>query len=130
MSTLSTRLDKAAIGISIFCSLHCLLLPVALVMLPALAATLFGNEDFHRWLLLAVLPTSLIALSLGCRRHRNFNVLALGFPGLVIIVLTAFWGHDVLGESGEKVALLLGASLITLGHLLNHRLCRDQQCEC
>lgn len=130
MSTLSTHLDKTAIGISLLCALHCLLLPVALVMLPALTATMLGNEEFHKWLLLAVIPTSLLALGLGCRRHHNLSVLLLVLPGLGIILAATFFGHDLMGETGEKLAMLTGALLITLGHVLNHRLCRQLQCAC
>lgn len=130
MKTASTHLDKMAIGLSLACAIHCLLLPIALVMLPTLAANTFADERFHRWLLLAVLPTSLFAMTMGCRRHRNMTVLAFGLPGLCIITLTAFWGHDVLGETGERLASLLGACLIVIGHLKNHVLCRKLNCAC
>ncbi len=125
MKTASTHFDKAAIGLSLICAVHCLLLPVALVILPTLAASTFSDERFHQWMLMAVLPTSLLALTLGCRRHRNMSVMALGLPGLAILTLTAFFGHDLLGESGEKIVSLLGASLIACGHLRNRTLCKN-----
>lgn len=130
MKTPPISIDKAAISISLFCAIHCLLLPVALVIVPALAATSFGNESFHQWMLLIVFPTSIIALTLGCRQHRNWSVLAIGLPGLVIVTLAAFFGHDLLGESGEKIATLIGASLIAFGHFRNHGLCQKQRCHC
>jgi hypothetical protein len=126
----STYIDKAAIGLSMICATHCLLLPVALVMLPALATNTFGDESFHLWMLLAVLPTSLIALTIGCRQHLNFNVMAIGITGLSILTLAVFFGHDLLGETGEKLASLLGASIIALSHFLNHALCKRLQCGC
>jgi len=125
VKTVSTYFDKVAIGLSLACAVHCLLLPVALVVLPALAASTFSDERFHQWMLLAVLPTSLIALTMGCRRHRRLSVLAMGLPGLAILTLTAFFGHDLLGESGEKIVSLLGASLIACGHLRNRTLCKS-----
>lgn len=130
MRTVSTSMDKAAIGLSLACAVHCLLLPIVLVILPPLAASTFADEHFHQWMLAAVLPTSLIALIMGCRRHRNMSVLALGLPGLATLTLAAFLGHDLLGESGEKLASLLGASLIALGHVKNHTLCKRLQCGC
>lgn len=130
MKAIPINIDKLAVGLSLICTVHCLLLPVALVMLPALAANTFGDESFHQWMLLAVLPTSLIALTMGCRRHLNFSVLAIGLPGLAILTLAAFFGHDLFGETGEKIASLLGASLIALGHFRNHRLCKKLQCGC
>jgi putative Mn2+ efflux pump MntP len=130
VKTVSAYFDKAAIGLSLACAIHCLLLPVALVILPALAATTFGDERFHLWLLMAVLPTSLLALTMGCRRHRNMGVMATGLCGLVILTLAAFLGHDWFGQSGEKIASLLGAALIALSHFRNHALCKHLECGC
>lgn len=130
MKTVSPHFDKAAIGLSLVCAVHCLLLPVVLVILPTLAASTFSDERFHQWMLVAVLPTSLLALTMGCRRHRNMSVMAMGLSGIAILTLAAFLGHDWLGESGEKIASLLGASLIALGHFRNHKLCRRLQCGC
>lgn len=130
MKITSSSLDKTAIGLSMFCAIHCLLLPTMIVLSPVLAATSFGNEAFHQWLLLAVLPISAVALTLGCRKHHNFSILRWGVPGLVIIAVTALWGHELLGETGEKVASIIGALLIVVGHWLNHRLCQQQHCPC
>lgn len=130
VKALSMSIDKAAIGLSMACAIHCLLLPVILALLPSLAASVFGDERFHQWLLIIVLPTSLFALGMGCQRHRNLGVLALGLPGLAILAMAVFFGHDLLGDAGEKIASLLGASLIALGHVRNYKLCRDAQCGC
>lgn len=130
MKSASITLDKLAISLSLICAVHCLLLPVALVMLPTLIATQLEDDHFHQWMLLAALPTSLIALTSGCRRHLKFSVMAMGLMGLSILTLTAFFGHTLLGETGEKIASLLGASLIALSHFRNHILCKRLQCGC
>lgn len=130
MKFANTSLDKVAIGLSLLCTAHCLLLPVALVMLPALATTMLGGERFHFYLLIAVIPTSLYALTMGCRQHQNFNVLKIGLPGIVVLALVALLGHDLLGEQGEKLATLLATALVAVGHIRNHSLCRQQQCVC
>lgn len=130
MNVSQTAMDKAAIGLSLICTVHCLLLPIALTMLPALGASIAGDENFHLLLLLAVIPTSLIALTLGCRKHGHGHVVLTGLLGLIILTLTAFLGHDLLGDSGEKVASVLGAGTIALTHIRNYRLCRDAQCHC
>ena len=113
---------------SLFCALHCLLLPIALTLLPAIAATGFGSEAFHQWMLIAVLPTSAFALRMGCKQHRDFSVLYYGIPGLVVITATVIWGHDLLGESGERISTLIGAALIAYGHIRNHSLCCEHNC--
>lgn len=130
MKSLTATMDKTAIGFSVACALHCLLLPVTIILLPTFTANILANEYFHQMMLWVVLPTSLLALFMGCRKHRNMSVLALGLPGLIILSLAAFIGHDLLGETGEKVASVLGAFLIALGHLKNHRLCRNLCCDC
>jgi putative Mn2+ efflux pump MntP len=130
VTPVSTHIDKAAIGLSFACTVHCLLLPIALLMVPTLAASTFGDERFHQWMLIAVLPTSLIALAMGCRQHHNKSVLIIGLLGLTTLSLAIFLGHDLLGDMGEKIASVLGASLIALGHFKNHTLCKHAQCRC
>ena len=123
------NIDRAAIGLSLACAIHCLLLPVVVVMLPAIAGSTFNDERFHQWMLLAVIPTSLFALTMGCQRHRNFGVLVPAMPGLALLTLAVLFGHELLGEVGEKVASLAGASLIAISHWRNHALCRLAQCD-
>ena len=127
MKSVSFIFDKAAIGLSMACAVHCLLLPVALVMIPSLAATVFGDEQFHQLMIVVVLPTSLLALTLGCRQHREMSIMVIGVVGLAIIVFAALFGYDLLGETGEKAATLIGASLIALSHVRNQRLCRKHR---
>ena len=130
MKATTGRMDKAAIGLSLVCTVHCLILPALLVVLPTLGGTALGDERFHQWLLFAVLRISVFALSIGCHRHRNGGVLVLGLLGLAALVFSVVLGHDVLGEIGEKVTSVLGASLIALSHWRNHRLCQRLDCHC
>lgn len=117
-------LDRAAIGMSLLCLVHCLALPVLLVLIPSLAVLPIADEHFHLVLLYLVLPTSVVALFLGCRRHKNRTVLLWGLSGLAVLVLAAFAGHDLLGDAGERALTVLGALLVALGHLKNVRLGR------
>ena len=122
-------LDKFAVTTSAFCAIHCLCLPLLLGVFPALGATLFVEEAFHVLLLWLVIPFSLVALSLGCRKHKSWLVAILGFVGLTVLILAASLGHGVLGETGERVATLLGAIVIATGHLRNYTLCRRVECD-
>lgn len=121
--------DRAAILLSTCCTVHCLALPFALVAFPALGATLIGDEAFHGLLLWMLLPASVIALLLGCRQHKDRFVIALGALGLVVLMATGIWGHDLLGEMGERIATTLGSVVLVSGHLRNYRLCRQDKCE-
>ena len=122
-------LDKFAVTTSAFCAIHCLCLPVILALFPALGATFFGEESFHVLLLWLVIPLSLVALSMGCRKHNSTVVALLGLGGLSVLAATAMLGHSVLGETGERIITLLGATAIAAAHLKNYALCRRVDCD-
>lgn len=124
-SALNINLDKVAIGFSAICALHCILLPVALIFLPALSTTFLGSEDFHKALLYFVVPSSTIALFLGCKMHGKNHVYVYGAVGVGVLLIASFFGHDLIGESGEKFLTLLGAGIISLGHIKNQKLCAE-----
>ena len=121
-------LDKVAVSTSAICALHCLLLPLMAGLFPALSATIFGQEAFHVWLLWLVIPLSIVSLFLGCRVHKDPFVAVLGLAGLGTLIAAATLGHDGLGEAGERVATLIGASFIAASHLRNYSLCRRAEC--
>ena len=124
-NTVNINLDKVAIGFSAICDLHCIFLPVALIFLPALSTTFLGSEDFHKALLYFVVPTSTIALFLGCKMHGKNHVYVYGAVGVGTLLIASFFGHDLFGESGEKFLTLLGAGIVSLGHIKNQKLCAN-----
>lgn len=129
LSKFTPLLDKVAVSTSAICAVHCLCLPLLLGVFPAMGATFFGDEFFHVLLLWLVIPLSLIALSLGCRKHKSRLVAVFGVIGLAFLVVAASAGHDVLGETGERIATLVGAIAIAAGHLRNYTLCRRVDCD-
>lgn len=86
-------LHKLAIGFAGVCGVHCLLTPVLLILFPIIGSTFFVEESFHLWMLLAVVPTTVIAVFLGCRRHKDKYVFLLALTGLSLIIAAAVWGH-------------------------------------
>lgn len=130
MSNIQTYTDKLAIGLSVLCTVHCLVFPLLLLLVPSLTALSIADDDlFHQWMIAAVLPSSLIALSMGCKKHGNYTFLGLGFFGVLLLSLAAFWGHDLVGETGEKGLTLFSSLLIATAHFNNHRLCQDKKCD-
>ena len=122
--------DGLAIGLSLLCALHCLVLPVLLVLLPGLVSLGLENEAFHRWMLGVVIPVSVYALTKGCREHNRYPLLILGGVGLVFLVL-AILLEERTGVIGEQAFTLIGVALLAVGHLLNFRFCRQQDvCAC
>lgn len=118
--------DKASISLSVLCAIHCLATPLLVIFLPPLAGLPLHNEAFHLWLVIAILPMSGYALTLGCKKHKRHRVLILGGMGLVVLLLTVMLGHERLGENWEKILTVCGATLVALGHILNYRLCQLQ----
>lgn len=117
--------DGLAIGLSALCAIHCLALPLVLGLLPSVIAMPLQTEAFHFWMVMVVLPTSLYALTLGCKRHERYRVMGAGAIGLSCLLLALFLEHS-LGEIGEKALTLTGAVLISLGHYWNFRLCQQR----
>lgn len=124
-------LDKLAMSISGLCVAHCLIFPVLAVFIPSLVALGLTSEDFHFWMVISVIPSSLLALSLGCKKHSKFSVGILGALGLSSLLIALALGHDLLGEFGEKGLTLAGAILIAIAHYNNFKLCREvDACHC
>jgi carbon starvation protein CstA len=125
MKTVQEYTDKFAIGLSMLCAIHCLLLPLLLVALPSIGALQLQNEAFHFWMLAAVIPISIYALTIGCKKHQRYRLLSWGISGLILMLTAVFFGHNLAGESGEKILTLLGAILVVVAHWGNFRRCQQ-----
>lgn len=133
MKTAQARADQFAIGLSLACTLHCLALPVVWVLMPNMAMLQLENEAFHLWMIAAVIPSSLYALTLGCKEHKRYQLFLLGTVGIALLILALVLGEDRIGHSGEKILTVIGSCFVALGHFLNHRLCRSlrsNKCPC
>lgn len=133
MKTVQAAADKLAIGLSMVCAIHCLALPLLLVLLPTIAVLQLNNEAFHVWMVVAVIPTSIYALTLGCKQHKRHQLLILGAVGLTLLIMALVLGEERIGEAGEKILTALGSTFVALGHWFNYRLCRAQKnknCAC
>lgn len=131
MRSIQIFTDKLAISLSLLCTVHCLIVPLIIVLLPSLTALKLDNEAFHLWMVLAVIPTSVYALTMGCKQHKRYQLMTLGTLGLLCLILAAFLGEAFLGELWEKTLTVIGASIIALGHYWNYRLCQYQDpCAC
>ena len=113
-------LDRTAIGLSLVCLAHCLLIPVGLAVLPALGASLLDTETTVHWILLSLaFPVSLLAVTLAARRHRDRWVVALALTGLVALFVGV---SHLIGHAFEALLSIIGASLILTAHLRNWKL--------
>ena len=121
--------DKMAITLSVACAIHCLVMPLMLLLLPNFVIFQLNNEAYHTAMVLIVLPISVYALFMGCKQHKRYRLLFIGFAGLILLVLAISLGN----EFWEKVLTLMGSAVIAGGHYCNYRLCQQdtlcQRCE-
>ena len=121
-------MDAAAIVLSGVCLLHCLALPVALTVLPIVNVTLLDESTFHLIMMAVILPISIIALTIGCRQHKDKLTLVLGSVGLGILTITAIFGHELLGLTGERIVTSIGGLILAAAHIQNYLCCRNDNC--
>lgn len=131
MKITNNSLDKSAITLSVLCLLHCLALPVITVLLPTMIATAVNQEFFHTIMVAFVLPISIYALTMGCKKHSKLSVALYGGLGLATLVAAVVFGESHLGEVGEKVVTTIGAVIIAFAHFQNYKLCaKSDNCSC
>jgi len=121
----SNSFDKFAIYLSVLCAVQCLILPISLIFIPAVSLLPLADESFHKLLLLFVIPISALAMISGCRKHKIYNIIYYVIAGLGIMIVSAVWGHDLFGETGEIVSTLVGTSILSYGHVKNRKLCKQ-----
>lgn len=114
--------DKAAMGLSLLCVMHCILTPILLVSLPALTGSaILESEVIHLTLLFAVVPVSLFSLWIGYRSHQRLKIVTIGIIGLVVLVAAALLEHEISSKLLAAIATSIGAGLVAYSHFLNLR---------
>lgn len=114
--------DKTAILLSSLCLVHCLVLPLAVSLLPWPAVLVERETAVHRWLLLAIVPISALTLVRGCARHGHWTVLGLGAAALGVLVTAT--QLDDTAEWMETGLTVLGSAVLSASHLMNLRALR------
>ena len=143
-------LDSLAISMSVICAVHCLLTPVLLALLPIISTTFWVHENFHLWMIFLVVPTTSIAVIMGCRKHKDKMVALLSITGLTFILFIAIYQYSF--HAGNPVAdcgicpscsqlgfgnffnlttILnsLGGLFLASAHFRNYKLCRKEKCD-
>ncbi|HVM23081.1 MAG TPA: MerC domain-containing protein [Sphingomicrobium sp.] len=108
--------DGLAIGASLLCIVHCLLLPLAIALLPALGGLIDVPETAHLILFLLAVPVSSLAVVSGYRRHGALVPGLIAATGLVLIGIGALVGLSLLVETSVTIA---GSLALALAHLWN-----------
>ena len=121
-------LDSIAVFCSALCIIHCVALPIFLTILPAINLYFLDHQTFHLILLVVVLPVSILALSLGCKRHRDALTIIAGVAGLFMITTVAIFGHTLINQTDEKFVTSFGSLVLACAHIRNYQICRKSNC--
>ena len=132
--------DKFSICLSMCCILHCLALPVLIVLLPSISSLWINDEIVHVYLVLLAIPISLFAMVKSLKVHNNYKCISLAVLGLLLLIaaifmhdIGSFFGehghseehghdqHDGVGVLLEKLFTVLGALVLVSAHVLNLR---------
>jgi hypothetical protein len=116
-------LDQVAVALSGLCLVHCLMLPVAIAVLPFLAEIDEGH--LHVQMLFVVLPVSGIALWLGYRRHGDRRIIIAGVAGLMLLLIGGTVAHNVYGLIADRSLTIMGSLVLAITHYRNSRLSRS-----
>ena len=124
--------DNLGITISSICAVHCVLLPMIFLIAPY---SFLASHEFHEALIYFILPCAFIAFVLGCRRHKDIKVAAMGTFGIILLG-SALLMHDIFHSdqhSEEFMTVLitvLGSILLIFSHLRNRKLCMQEDYSC
>ena len=146
-------LDHLAISMAVVCAIHCLIVPVLIVAVPLIQTTFFVDKDFHLWMLLAVFPTTLASIMIGCKKAsrplgrrslsiRTFFIVDCFFVeqrGRTEVLASASIEHthtehclscSVIESPFSSVAWIntFGGLFLMIAHARNFYLCRKHAC--
>jgi hypothetical protein len=118
-ATQRMTMDRVAVLLSAVCLLHCMAIPLAILVLPALGSLFLGSETLVHWLLLGLaVPISVLALWVGYARYGNLRSVLLGTSGLLLMFLAV---SHLFGRAPEVPLTLAGVTLVACAHWLNIR---------
>lgn len=113
--------DFFGILISGLCVVHCMAVPLVLVIFPAIGASLFPSEDMtHAVLLAFILGVAGVAFVSGWRVHGQWRPVVWMAIGMTIVVYATFFAHKQLGHFWEPFIAIAGSLALIRAHYLNH----------
>ena len=95
--------DKLSICLSLCCILHCIALPVIILMIPSIASLWINNEKVHVILVLFAVPISLFAMAKSLRIHHNYKCISLAVIGLSLLVSAIFMHNINFGSESSHI---------------------------
>ena len=118
--------DLAGLALSATCLIHCLALPMLLLLAPAIGHWIALPEGTHAAILLLALPAAYVAMRGGWHRHRRPAPMVIAAVGLALLAL-GLAAHEGLiaasdPESADRLLTSMGALTLAAAHIANWRL--------
>jgi biotin transporter BioY len=121
-------MDIAGVFASTLCTVHCLLLPIIVLLLPIFANHLMHHDYVHVGLAGFVLTFCLMAYVPGYLTHHDKRLIWIGLVGVSLVFFATFIARQ-WGETIEATIITAGNTCIIFGHLLNRRLLAHLKCK-
>lgn len=112
--------DVLGLGFSGLCVVHCLALPVLVAALPLWPGLIAWHAGFHLVFLTLIVPTTLVAMWFGYRRHGSLGPMSILAAGLLVIILSEVIGHGMGFQASETAMSVAGSTLLVAGHWRNY----------
>lgn len=113
-------MDRVGMLLSAVCMAHCALLPVIVVLGVASHANVGITDKFvHIGVGAIVIPVSILAFWGGWVRHGRNDVVAVGFAGVVFVVLGMTVAHEQFGLVGDALVTSIGSMMLIYAHWQN-----------
>ena len=118
------RADAVGMCLSLACAAHCLLLPLALSLLPLIGYrfSMDLHSPLHSAFIFSTVLLSAFTMCQGIRMHRSLRVM------LIFLSAVGFFSAAHLlaeGTTQEHMLLGLGGICLAAGHVLNLQLCKS-----
>lgn len=115
------RLDGMGMSASLFCAIHCALIPIVAGVLPLLGLSFLGNHAVEDTVIVsAFIIASLSLVPSYFRVHQKMLALVLFVVGFALIIV----GHALTREWIAVPMAVSGGLGVAIAHWVNHRECK------
>ncbi|UTW59920.1 MerC domain-containing protein [Kordiimonas sp. SCSIO 12603] len=112
----SSVMDRIAMAASGLCVVHCILTPILIAVLPAIAVYAEINHDIELLLIGVMLPLSAFALFRGYKCHCSMQPTVNAAGGVALLLLAQL---VLESETGELIASVAGGLALITAHIIN-----------
>jgi uncharacterized membrane protein (UPF0136 family) len=119
---------------SIFCAVHCTVVPLLAILIPTTGVYLFINETFEFVLLALSLLFNITNICFGYRQHKSNKAVALLALGLFLFVIGRLLHHHNHHNGFQfdlfNLFMIVGGLLMAVSSFMNDKMCKHcKTCE-